>query len=609
MISFEELFPKNYEVYDNSLYLIKQHKGCEEQIFICNFVPYIVSEIICDDGIELTRRYEAEGIDKHGKPLPRITITEKEFANMDWVRNKWGLVCNIAPDSSAPKRLRYAMQETAEHAEKKYIYLSTGWHKINGRWHYLMPGDKKYTVELPVRLAGYSFCRENDKEALKMVTVLLNIAAPERVMYPLVAYAFLSVMNTFLKKAGHEPKTIMMLLGKTGSKKSTLAALILSFFGTFSVTDLPMSFRDTANSIELFMYYLSDALTCVDDLHPVKTIEKSKMFSLLQMICRLIGNRSPRGRLNSNCEWRKDRIPKCNAIVTAEFLPDIGESGTARFIPLRLNHGDIDNKGLTIIQDIAADGSLSSVMYQFTEYLKKTRLYNDKAEKAFIEELRNAYDKIRDIMKHTAESRNLFLRDRLIDDLTGLETGAMYMCAFLQHNGAISPEESDRLIEKFIDFLISIGAEQQDITITDQPTHIFIRKLQTLIDANQVTLINRNSGELDFRDSKFIGYYDDDNYYFDKSLAHKAVKNLCREQDEDFVISEKGLREALHNEGISICDDGINLKKIRYKNSFLRCICIPKDVMRSIADDDKMPEPDLPFGPGIVEESPEQLTI
>ena len=609
MISFEELFPKNYEVYDNNLYLIKQHKGCEEQIFICNFVPYIVSEIICDDGLEVSRRYEAEGIDKHGKPLPRITITEKEFANMDWVRNKWGLVCNIAPDSSAPKRLRYAMQETAEHAEKKYIYLTTGWHKINGRWHYLMPGDKKYTVELPGRLAGYSFCRENDKEALKMVTVLLNIAAPERVMYPLVAYAFLSVMNTFLKKAGHEPKTIMMLLGKTGSKKSTLAALILSFFGTFSVTELPMSFRDTANSIELFMYYLSDALTCVDDLHPVKTLEKSKMFTLTQMICRLIGNRSPRGRLNSNCESRKDRIPKCNAIVTAEFLPDIGESGTARFMPLRLNHGDIDNKELTRFQNAAADGGLSSVMYQFTEYLKKTRLYNDKAEKAFIEELRNAYDKIRDIMKHTAESRNLFLRDRLIDDLTALETAVMYLCEFLEYAEAITHEKADELFDKFLDILIEVGAEQQDITVTDQPTHIFIRKLQTLIDANQVTLINRNSGELDFRDSKFIGYYDDDNYYLDKSLAHKAVKNLCREQDEDFVISEKGLREALHNEGISICDDGINLKKIRYKNSFLRCICIPKDVMRSIADDDKMPEPDLPFGPGIVEETPEQLTI
>ena len=609
MISFEELFPKNYEVYDNSLYLIKQHKGCEEQIFICNFVPYIVSEIICDDGLEVSRRYEAEGIDKHGKPLPRITITEKEFANMDWVRNKWGLVCNIAPDSSAPKRLRYAMQETAEHAEKKYIYLTTGWHKINGKWNYLMPGDKKYTVELPGRLAGYSFCRENDKEALKMVTVLLNIAAPERVMYPLVAYAFLSVMNTFLKKAGHEPKTIMMLLGKTGSKKSTLAALILSFFGTFSVTDLPMSFRDTANSIELFMYYLSDALTCVDDLHPVKTIEKSKMFSLLQMICRLIGNRSPRGRLNSNCEWRKDRIPKCNAIVTAEFLPDVGESGTARFIPLRLNHGDIDNKGLTLIQDIAADGGLSSVMYQFTEYLKVTRLMNAKAEKEFIDELRRVYDGIRNVIKENSENRNIYLRDRLIDDLTALETAVMYLCEFLEYAEVITHEKADELFDKFLDILIEVGAEQQDITVTDQPTHIFIRKLQTLIDANQITLINRNSGELDFRDSKFIGYYDDDNYYFDKSLSHKAVKNLCREQDEDFVISEKGLREALHNEGISICDDGINLKKIRYKNSFLRCICIPKDVMRSIADDDKMPEPDLPFGPGIIEEVPEQLTI
>ena len=183
------------------------------------------------------------------------------------------------------------------------------------------------------------------------------------------------------------------------------------------------------------------------------------------------------------------------------------------------------------------------------------------------------------------------------------------MCNFLKYNGVLSDDKYEEMIGKFIDNLLYVGSEQQDITITDQPTHIFIRKLQTLIDANQVTMVNRVSGDLDFRDSKFIGYFDDDNYYFDKSLAHKAVKNLCREQEEDFVISEKGLREALHNEGISICDDGINLKKIRFKNSFLRCICIPKDVMRSIADDDKLPQPNLPFGSGIIEENAEQLCL
>ena len=209
MINPEDLFPKEYQVFDNGVYFIRDHKGHEEQIFICNFVPYIVTEIIYDDGLEQSRKYEVEGIDKHGCLLPRITITEKEFGSMEWVRNKWGLICNIAPDSSAPKRLRYVMQETAEHAEKKYIYRVTGWHKINGKWNYLMPGDDKYTVELPGRLSGYLFCREKDKEALKLIPTLLDSIAPERVMYPLIAYAFLSVLNTFLKKAGHEPKTIL----------------------------------------------------------------------------------------------------------------------------------------------------------------------------------------------------------------------------------------------------------------------------------------------------------------------------------------------------------------------------------------------------------------
>ena len=65
---------------------------------------------------------------------------------------------------------------------------------------------------------------------------------------------------------------------------------------------------------------------------------------------------------------------------------------------------------------------------------------------------------------------------------------------------------------------------------------------------------------------------------------------LCREQNEDFVISEAGLREALCNEGISICDPGLHLKKIRVGNTYPRCICIPKDVMRRIADGPDLPE-------------------
>lgn len=52
------------------------------------------------------------------------------------------------------------------------------------------------------------------------------------------------------REAGCEPKFVLFLLGKTGSRKSTLAALTLSFFGRFTASELPLSFRDTSNSME-----------------------------------------------------------------------------------------------------------------------------------------------------------------------------------------------------------------------------------------------------------------------------------------------------------------------------------------------------------------------
>ena len=583
MPNLEELLPEGYKIKDNGLYYVKPGKIESIDVQICNFLPYIVTEIIRDDGQETDRAYEIEGIDKNGSVLPRITVAESEFDRMEWARKNWGMICNIAPDYNAAKRIRYVLQETADRAERKYHYLAIGWRKIDGKWNYLMPGDESYTVRLENRLRRYGFLRERNTDAMKLLPELLDTVAPPQVMYPLAAYAFLSALNPFLKQAGYEPKTILMLLGKTGSKKSTLAALMLSFFGRFSVTDLPMSFRDTTNSLELSMSYLSDALTCVDDLHPCKSHEKVKTDATMQMICRTIGNRAPRGRLGHDCKPRPDRFTRCNVIITAEQLPEVGESGTARFLPLRLRHGDVNNEALTKFQALAADGTLSSIMYQFTDYLKESCLC--KGEKPFAKALRKLCVKLRKDLTEKEKVQGLMLRDRLIDDLVSLRLGALFLCSFLEEKGGISNVDAARLLARFDDALLSVGNQQQSLTVRDQPTHVFCCKMQTLIDAKLVTLIRKDTDVVPLYDPGFVGYYDDDNYYLDKSLAHKAVVKLCREQNEDFVISEAGLREALCNEGISVCDPGMHLKKVRVGSRFPRCICIPKETMRRIAEE------------------------
>lgn len=134
---------------------------------------------------------------------------------------------------------------------------------------FLMPNaGRQIIVELQGRLKNYYFNSKCSQDDLIYLSAMLeNSFATQNVMLPLLAVTFLCPLNHFLKIAGYEPKFVTALIGKTGSRKSTLAALFLSFFGKFSASDLPMSFHDTANSILSNVYYLKDVLTCIDDIH------------------------------------------------------------------------------------------------------------------------------------------------------------------------------------------------------------------------------------------------------------------------------------------------------------------------------------------------------
>jgi len=118
-------------------------------------------------------------------------------------------------------------------------------------------------------LNAYNWSGSASEDKLFYLTAMLeNGLHPQRVMLPLLAVIFLSPLEHFLKAASCEPKFITALVGKTGTRKSTTAALMCSFFGNFTASTLPMSFHDTANSILSNIYSLKDVLTCVDDLHP-----------------------------------------------------------------------------------------------------------------------------------------------------------------------------------------------------------------------------------------------------------------------------------------------------------------------------------------------------
>lgn len=206
----------------------------------------------------------------------------------------------------------------------------------------------------------------------------------------------ISPLNHFLKAAGCEPKFVLFLSGKTGSRKSTLAALMLSFFGKFTASELPLSFRDTPNSILHNAFSLKDVLTVIDDLHPSSRQEEQRMNGTAQAVMRAYGDRTGKGRLRADSTPMESRPPQGNAIITAEFAPDIGESGTARYFPLELKEKDVDLETLTAFQKVAADGTLQRCMYAYTQWIKETFLYSEEAKQEFTHFLNSRFLSCRD---------------------------------------------------------------------------------------------------------------------------------------------------------------------------------------------------------------------
>ena len=390
-------YPPPYEVIDGCLYRKMTEKNHTYSRKLCNFTPKIISEITLDDGAVETKRLKLGGEHSNGRPLPEIDISGAELSNFNWLIERWGADCVLEPGTSVKDSVRHAIQLTAVYADKKTLFAVTGWKKVDGGWKYLLPNDSECDVNLSGKLSRYEKADNWSEHDLSSVWFMINVFlfAPKEITLTLLAFTFLSPLNEFLHQANCEPKFVLCLLGRTGTRKSTLAALFLSFFGRFNSSDLPLSFRDTANSIMYNSFSLKDVLTCIDDFHPSSKKESDKLTNTAQLIMRGYGDRIGRGRLKSDSTPMESRPPQGNAIITAEQAPDIGESGTARYFCLELRDGMIDLRNLSSFQREAENGTLRSCMLAYTEWIKARFLKDKDTERSFVNQLKKCFQNYR----------------------------------------------------------------------------------------------------------------------------------------------------------------------------------------------------------------------
>ena len=577
----KNLYPSPYKVKNGCLYKEITNKSGTVTKKLCNFLPYLVSEVSVDDGAEIKKLLKLGGVHESGRVLPEIDVTGAEFASLNWIIERWGADCVLEPERSVKDSVRHAIQLTAENADKKHIYHITGWKLIDNHWEYLLPNDGKLDVSLPGKLSRYEKAESwlvSDLACPFFMTKEFSFA-PDGITLPMLAYTFLTPLNEFFHQANCEPKFVLCLLGKTGTRKSTLAALFLSFFGRFTGSDLPLSFRDTANSIMCNAFSLKDALTCIDDFHPGGRKEVNKLTETAQLIMRGYGDRIGRGRLKSDSTPLESRPPQGNAIITAEQAPDIGESGTARYFCLELRDGMIDLEKLSLFQREAERGTLRSCMLAYTEWIRAHYLKDKSNEQRFVKQLKESFTAYRDEFTKTG----IRCHGRVPEIYAWLMIGIEFFLSFLLYYEVISEEDYRSTFERCRTCLYDLAKKQSANIENDKPTHKFIQKLYSLVESGQAVLLDRNN-PLELKPVNYIGYRDDEYFYLNADIAHRQVKRLCSEQDEAFSISKNGLIKVLAEEGLTVCDKGKNTKSVRIGDKTNRFICLSKEKASMIAE-------------------------
>lgn len=576
-IDMQNLYPEPYCVMNNCLCMKQYVKGQAEPNLklLCNFVPFIDTQIFVDNGQEKTSRLKISGIAETGEILPSVEVSGDEFASLTWITKRWSFDCNLSPGAATRDNVRFAIQSTSKFADSVSVYSVTGWKQIGDNYYFLMPGDEKTIVELPPKMSGYKMTRSFTEEDIGTAFSLFESKlANEEIIYPLFSFVFLSPLTSFLREVGCEPKTVLMLIGKTGSKKSTLAALMLSFFGSFTSSTLPLSFKDTAKSILYHSFSLKDVLTCIDDFHPTGRGDVFNMTQTAQTIFRSYGDRVGRGRLNISSEPMETRYPQGNAIVTAEFPPDVGESGTARYFAVEMNTDSLDDNLLSAYQSKAEDGVLNSCMYAFTEWIRSEYLSDDNLKEEWLKSLRERCNGYRSEMIKRLRTSGIKCHARIPEDVAVIKIGFEMFLQFMKSHQVIDDDLSELYLLEFDDVMFGIASRQCRSVEEDKPTHVFVCKMNSLLESGRFYLSPRAMGVVT-GDAKCLGYLDEDNYYFYRTQSHQAVKKLCDEQGEMFSIPEKALVKALSDENIIVRDKNQFTQGVHVGNKTVRLLVAP----------------------------------
>lgn len=525
---------------------------------LCNFVAVPRSLVTRDDGVTEEKVMVVDGWTQDGTPLPRARVGVKAYKRMDWIIENWDIRANVVPGTTATDKLRYVISAAGDRTMTRTTeYTHTGWRKINGRWAYLYQGGaigaEGVTVDLGAALNSYSLDANCDASESELdAATMFPLLADRRITVPLISFVFLAPLRDALARCGFPPAFAMYLVGSSGTRKSTLAALALSYFGQFNSMTLPASFNDTANYVRKKAFMLKDMLLAVDDYHPESSLqERKKMESTAQALSRAFGDGAERGRMNADRSLQESMPPRALALISGEDVPNIGESGTARYYIIHMNKNDIPaSEELTYMQDQAAAGTFARLMHKYIEWLAPQ-----------MDELPETLSKRFKELRAEAQAAAQGSHSRAPGTIAHLLIGYEMYLNFLVQAGLLPNMTSD-LIETEMRIaakdIMANSRTQGEEAREERPSKMFISTLGELLITQTASVVDLTDSTNHSVGKGCIGYMDAMYYYFLPEVSYVSVCEFYNKKGQAFPLTQRMLYKQLRDDGVLTVDTSGN---------------------------------------------------
>lgn len=529
-----------YTIEDGRLCAVKHGRdGSQYTEPLCNFVAEVIEDVARDDGsTEIDREFMIKGKLASGEPLPPVRVSAGKFQGMGWITDAWGIQAVPRAGWRTRDLLREAIQVLSKKVETRHVYTHTGWRNIDGRRVYLHTGGGLGMSDIAVDLEKKELERyrlpnqpRDPGKAMEASLRFLEVA-PYTVTVPIWAGAFLAPLTEIL-----QPNFVLWLYGVTGTLKSTLAALALSHYGSFTYKTLPESWETTAYSLEMTCFKLKDALLVIDDFAPQSNPYKSRVVEgNAEYIVRSVGNLSSRGRLNPDLSQRATHPPRCLVLSTGEQLPD-GQSITARMYTVEMSPGDVDMEKLT-----AAQTEAERYPHAMAGYLKWVAEQWD----GLTNELPRHQVEQRQRLREQMKGSHLRIPDVLATLYLGFDLGLSYAVEV----GTLPTDEAEALRARGWKALMDGALSQGQRVDSERPTTLFLEIISSLLAQERARLETPDGGKTIGGDDRaeLLGWYDKEHVYL-LPASYNTVARFLRDEGRRFPVKDRTLRKHLEEEG------------------------------------------------------------